>query len=104
MLFTLIEFFKKIYNDMKLYDQNQNYSTKQNHGMIPLNGACMMLIPSLWVCFSIIAVPQNGYIFHTHPGIDTSSQVPGRYSRPQGGDPVHREVFYHCCYISTLCV
>ena len=40
----------------------------------------MMGIPSLWVCFSVIGIPQNGYIFqsltHTRPGVDKSSQVP----------------------------
>ena len=42
-----------------------NYSTKAYHGTIPLNGVC---IPSLWVYFSIIGIPQNGHvlIFDTH--------------------------------------
>ena len=47
--------------------------------MIPQNGVCMTVIPSLWVCFSIIGVPQNGYVFqsltHTY-SIDKSNQVP----------------------------
>ena len=60
--------------------------------MIPLNGVCMMVIPSFWVCFSFIDVPLYGYVFHlltslfmgmfinlqhTHPGVDKSSQVTG---------------------------
>ena len=48
----------------------------------------MMVIPSLWVCFSFIDVPNMGIFFnlqHTHPGVDKSSQVKSLGDLPMAG-------------------
>ena len=50
-----------------MYDSNQNYSTKVNHGMmIPLNGVCKMVALSLWVSFFNYWHPSNW----KHLGVD----------------------------------
>ena len=51
-----------------------------------LNGVCMVVIPSLWVCFSIVGVPQNGYVFQswTHTSYSRSKGLVTNYGEGGG--------------------
>ena len=73
----------------------QNYSTKPNHGMIPLNVVYMTVIPLYGYVFQLLASLKMGIMFdlqHTHLGIDKSSQVPGN-GDPTLGAPLNTRAF-----------